>query len=212
MSRIIKNPADRKAEIIKAARELFLAKEYEKTTMQDVMNALGIAKGTIYHHFDSKEKLLEAVVLDMVDSRLVEIERHLKKIKGNALEKIKKLIELSNMTKENPELADHLHRPTNGTMHIRILAETLIKLTPIYAKLIRQGCKEGVFQTKYPLECAEFILSAVQFLTDIGIYPWKKEDLKRRTKAFPRLIEQQLNAPPGSFQFIDDSVPKGCDL
>jgi AcrR family transcriptional regulator len=204
MKRIVKNPIDRKAEIIDAARELFLTKDYDNTTMQDVMNVLGIAKGTIYHYFDSKEELLEAVVVDMVDSRIGEIEKLLQKTNGNALEKIKKLVELGQMDKEHPQLLDHLHRPKNAAMHIRILAKTIIKLTPIYEELIRQGCNEGIFHTKRPRECAEFVLSALQFLTDTGIYPWANEDLKRRSEAFPSLIEQQLMAPSGSFHFLYD--------
>jgi hypothetical protein len=63
-------------------------------------------------------------------------------------------------------------------------------------------CDEGVFKTRAPLECAEFMLSAIQFLTDMGIYPWTEEDLKRRIQAFPTLIEQLLQAPSGSFQFL----------
>jgi AcrR family transcriptional regulator len=202
MKRIVKNPIARRAEIIKAARKLFLAKEYGKTTLQDVMDNLGIAKGTIYHYFDSKEDLLEAVVIDMVDTRLNEIEAKLKNVKGNALKRIEKLVEFSNMAKDHPELLDQLHRPTNAGMHIRILVETLTKLAPIYEKLIQQGCDEGIFYTEHPRECAELILSSVQFLTDTGIYSWTQEDLKRRIKAFPDLIEQQLKAAPGSFKFL----------
>ena len=59
MARIVKKPEERRQEIIEAARELFQAKDYEKTTMRDVMDKLGIAKGTIYHYFRSKEDLLE---------------------------------------------------------------------------------------------------------------------------------------------------------
>jgi AcrR family transcriptional regulator len=202
MKRTVKNPIVRKTEIIKAAAKVFLAKEYEKATLQDVMDHLGIAKGTIYHYFDSKEDLLEAVVIDMVDAHLNEIEIKWKDITGNALHKIEKLVEVSNMAKQHSELLDQLHRPTNAGMHIRILVETLIKLAPIYEKLIQQGCDEGIFHTDYPRECAEFILSGVQLLTDTGIYPWAKEDLKRRVRAFPNLIEQQLKAPPGSFKFL----------
>lgn len=206
MKRVVKNPKTRKSEIIDAAHRLFLTKDYENTTMQDVMNACGIAKGTIYHYFRSKEELLEAVVIDMVDSRLAEMENQLQKLDGNALEKIKKLVEMSNMTRAHPQLLEHLHRPTNAVMHIRILSETLIKLTSVFEILIQQGCKEGLFQTEYPRECAEFILAAIQFLTDVGIYPWTEADLKRRIEAFPRLLEQQLKAPPGSFQFVGVSL------
>ena len=87
-------------------------------------------------------------------------------------------------------------------MHIRQLAVTLMRQAPLYGELIRQGCDEGLFQTEYPLECAEFILSAVQFLTDMGIHSWAQEDLIRRAMAFPPMIESLLKAPQGSFQFM----------
>lgn len=48
------------------------------------MKDLGIAKGTIYHYFESKEALLEAVVLDIVNTCLNEIEIKFKSVKGNA--------------------------------------------------------------------------------------------------------------------------------
>ena len=89
-------------------------------------------------------------------------------------------------------------------MHARLIAVTLIKQAPLYGELIRQGCGESLFHTDAPLECAEFILSAIQLLTDTGIYPWTQEDLARRAGAFPGLIEAQLKAAPGSFQFMLD--------
>jgi AcrR family transcriptional regulator len=202
MKRIVKDPAVRKGEIIQAAQKLFLAKGYEKVSLQEVMDLLNIAKGTIYHYFDSKEDLLEAVVIDMVDVRVNEIEAQLNQMQESALQKLEKLVQFGNMSQEHPELLGSLHCPANAGMHTRILVEALIKLTPIYEKLIQQGCNEGIFHTEHPRECAEMLLSAVQFLTDKGIYPWTDEDLKRRSRAFPDLIERQLQAPRGSFHFL----------
>ncbi|HEY5260154.1 MAG TPA: hypothetical protein VIJ46_05840, partial [Rhabdochlamydiaceae bacterium] len=65
---------------------------------------------------------------------------------------------------------------------------------------------EELFTTEAPLECAEFILSGIQFLTDVGIYPWTQEDLARRILVFPKLIEQQLQAAPGSFKFLAEQM------
>ena len=201
MTRIVKKPFERKAEIVKAARHLIQTKEYEKMTLQDVMTQLGIAKGTIYHYFKSKEELLEVVVENIVDEYLEKIQILIQETQGTALQKMQILLEKSNEV-ASPSVLQQLHKKGNEAVHIRLLAVTLIKQAPLYAKLILQGCEEGVFQTDAPLECAEFILSAVQFLTDIGIYSWSKEDLVRRIQAFPKLIEQQLRAPPGSFHFL----------
>lgn len=202
MIRTVKKPEERRADIIQAARHLFQTQEYSKTTMQDVIESLGIAKGTIYHYFPSKEALLEAVVADMVDSIIEQLSDLIENSKGNALEKIKQVIKMGSIASKNEEILSHLHRPGNETMHTRLLAETILKQAPLYEKLIRQGCDEGLFKTEAPLECAEFMLTGIQFLTDRGIYEWSGQDLNRRINAFPRLIEQQFKAPPGSFQFI----------
>lgn len=199
MVRIVKKADVRRAEIIQAARELFQIQEYEKVTMQEVMERLGIAKGTIYHHFQSKEELLEAVVENIVVEQIARMRQVVAEAEGSALDKLRQLIRAGRAAEGGEEILESLHHSGNVGMHTRLLAVALIAL---YAELIRQGCNEGLFQTEHPLECAEYILSALQFLTDTGVYPWTPEQLLRRAMAFPRLIEAQLKAPQGSFQFL----------
>lgn len=201
MARIVKKPFERRSDIVEAASQLFQTKEYEKVTLQDVMDRLEIAKGTIYHYFKSKEELLEAVVENIVNQHLLKMQMAMQEAKGNALQKIQALVEAGSKI-GSQSLLEQLHERGNEAMHTRLLVAALIKQAPLYAKLIQQGCEEGIFQTDTPLECAEFILSAVQFLTDLGICPWTQQDLVRRTQAFPKLIEQLLQAPPNSFQFL----------
>ena len=88
MVRIVKKPEERKSEIVAAACELFLSKGYDSTTMQDVMRKLGIAKGTIYHYFSSKEDLLEAVIDSLAESEMLRLKKVLEKGKGNALSRL----------------------------------------------------------------------------------------------------------------------------
>lgn len=209
MGRIVKKPEERRLEIVRAARHLFQTKDYEHATMQDLMKKIGIAKGTIYHYFKSKRDLLEAVVDDMVDENLGAMQKVVVTHKGNALQKIQKLAETGNIAAEESTVLGHLHKPGNEAIHVKLLAAALSKQAPLYAQLIQEGCDEGIFHTDNPLECAEFILSGVQFLTDAGLYPWKEEDLLRRAHAFPKLIEQQLQAPSGSFNFMTQSIANG---
>ncbi len=202
MKRIVKKPEERRLEIIRASRELFLKKDYESTTIQDVMKELKIAKGTTYHYFKSKAELLDAVIEDMAEEYLQVVDKAVAKSQGNALEKFRLLFTAGRATGENLKALNALHRPGNSLMHTQLLAVTISKLAPLYADLIAQGCEEGLFKTDSPLESAEFILSAVSFLTDIGIYPWPKNALTRRIKALPNIIEQLLNAPNGSFEYL----------
>lgn len=207
MARVVKNAEDRRDEIIKAARELFETKDYDKSTMQDIMGKLNIAKGTIYHYFQSKQALLEAVVENIVDEELEKKKELLNssRVKNlNAIEKIKILVTENKTDEENEQILKNLHHPENAEMHTKQLGRYIAKLAPLWAEIFRQGCGEGVFKTDYPLETAEFILAGVQFLTDTGFYPWSETQIARRMNAFTVLIETQLGAPAGSFAFLNE--------
>ncbi len=205
MGRVVKNPEERRREIIEAACQLFLTKGYDSTTMKDVMAHLHIAKGTIYHYFGSKEELLEAVIANVAEAEMQRLQELLENIEGGALERLQQLITAGSMRhgeNDHEQLLEHLHKPANAGMHLRLLARVLTRQAPVYAELFQQGCEEGLFATDHPLECAELLLGGIQFLTDMGIYSWTPEQLQRRWAAFPALIENQLHAPPGSFSFL----------
>jgi AcrR family transcriptional regulator len=91
MTRTIKHPNIRRLEIVKAARHLFQAKSYDKTTIQDVIDHLGIAKGTIYHYFKSRQELLGAVIKDIVDENVEQMQSIVAESSGNALDKMRQL-------------------------------------------------------------------------------------------------------------------------
>ena len=60
--RIVKDAAERKNEILDAAEELFAARGYEETSTGDILDRVGIARGTLYYHFRSKEEILDALI------------------------------------------------------------------------------------------------------------------------------------------------------
>lgn len=205
MKRTVKKPDERREDILQAARELFLTKEYDKTTMQDIMHKLNIAKGTIYHYFASKEAILEAVVEMIVGEELQRKKRLMESDRCrdlDALAKLRLLTASDHLAEDNDKILDHLHHPSNSVMHTRQLGRYLDQLAPIYAAVFEEGCRQGVFRTDHPLECAEFVLAGFQFLTDIGCYPWGEAQIARRMAAFPALLESQLSAPKGSFDYL----------
>ena len=64
--RVVKPTEQRRAEILDAALQLFSSKGFHDTTMEEVANAAGVAKGTIYLYFQSKEHLLLALKRDFM--------------------------------------------------------------------------------------------------------------------------------------------------
>ena len=143
-----------------------------------------------------------AVVEDMVTEYMAVVEKALSECQGNALDKMRVLIAAGRVAPRQMGNMDHLHRSGNLGMHVRLLAVTLSRLAPLYACVISQGCQEGLFHTEHPLECAEILLAGIQFVSDVGSYPWSQQDLERRARAIPALIENQLNAPKNAFSFL----------
>ena len=159
-----------------------------------------------YHYFKSKMELLESVVHDMVDEYVIGVHQVLDKQYENAIEKLGALSRPNVANGKFAKIIASIHRPGNSEMHTRLLAVTIIKLAPLFGRVIEQGCQEGLFQTQHSLECAELLLADIQFMTDQGIYPWDEEDLVRRSGAIPEFIESILRAPKNSFCFLLDGV------
>ena len=62
----VKDGKERRQELLETARRLFITKGYEKTSVNDILKEVGIAKGTFYYYFSSKEDMLEAMILEVV--------------------------------------------------------------------------------------------------------------------------------------------------
>lgn len=59
-------PEVRRAELLDAALEVFTELGYERATLNDVADKVGVTKGALYHYFSSKEQLF----VELVRSRL----------------------------------------------------------------------------------------------------------------------------------------------
>ena len=205
--RIIKKPAERKAEILDAAEALFATKGYVKTSVADLLDAVGIAKGTFYYHFKSKEEVMDSVVMRFVGAGIESAQSIAKDSKLTATEKLFQLITSGSANESHKEhLIEQLHETNNAEMHLKSLVETILGLAPILADIIHQGVEEKSFSTPYPRESAEFLLVSSQFLLDAGLFHWKPEEIEQKTKAFSYLMETTLGAKSGTFNYVYDRL------
>lgn len=202
MARTVKKPDERRADIVATARRMFESRGYDDITMNDVVAELGVAKGTVYHYYRSKEDLLEAVVLDIVGQVTAQMRQTLTTAAADPVEQLATLIAAGQVATAHEQILNHLHRGTNAGMHVRLLAVAIEQQAPLYAEVLHTGTAAGVFRVDNPLETAEFLLSAAQFLTDTGIAAWSAESLTRRAAALPGLVERLLGAPKGTFAFL----------
>jgi len=63
-------PAKIKESILRAAKELFRKYGYHKTSVNEIAKKARIAKATIYKYFESKEQILDFILMDYLDVNL----------------------------------------------------------------------------------------------------------------------------------------------
>ena len=118
----------------------------------------------------------------------------------SANEKIQKIF--ADQPGRNDGIVEQLHHEDNSAMHLKSLIETVHAISPAMTKIIEQGIAEGVFSTPYPQESFEFLFAGAQFLLDLGLYKWTRDELLQKTKAFTHVLEIALGAEKGSFDYI----------
>ncbi len=65
-----KGEAVRRGELLAIAADLFAERGYVATTVRDIADAAGILSGSLYHHFDSKESMIDAILSTFIEETL----------------------------------------------------------------------------------------------------------------------------------------------
>ena len=203
MKRIVKDPHTRRAEIIKAAGELFRNQGYIHTSVESIIQKVGVAKGTFYYYFKSKEEILDAFVHSMVDQLCEEYQIIADDPALGVMDKVRHMLRgQSRITEQESELLDSLHRPENRELHERVNIAIVLKIAPVLAQVIEQGNRESVFQVENALETVQFLLAGSQFLLESDLFHWDRDDQQKRMQTMQVIIERSLGAKPRSFSFL----------
>ncbi|MDR1320986.1 MAG: TetR/AcrR family transcriptional regulator, partial [Gracilibacteraceae bacterium] len=146
--------------IIEVAARLFAEKGYEQTTIQDIVNDLGMSKGAIFHHFDSKEEIVEAVIGRHRDKLVAAAEAAADDKSVPVHERlIRTAMALHVSDDTGLKMAEHMHKPQNALMHMKIERMLFDDATPIMARVVREGVEQGIFDTPCPEEVIGMILT-----------------------------------------------------
>ncbi|HHW14174.1 MAG TPA: TetR/AcrR family transcriptional regulator [Firmicutes bacterium] len=192
MARARLSPERRRAEILAAARKLIAEKGFAGMAVSDLVKTVGVAQGTFYWYFTSKEELLDAVTEEIVREVVEALEAVAGDHRLGAVEKLERMNEifLAYVSREKAFLRD-FHDPRNGRLHSSVNKEATKRLMPAVASVIRQGIAEGAFDTRYPQEAAGFIVAATQAVTACGTYG-QEESLTQRGAALMDFILKGL--------------------
>ena len=204
MARTVKDPDERRAEIIETADRLFRTHGYAKCSVEMIIREIGVAKGTFYYYFKSKPDILRAIVDKTLDQIVETAEGVADEPSLTALQKMQALLGNSHIGGDDSlDVAEMLHLPENRELHELTNIQTILRLSPILAGIVEQGVAEGDFDVERPLETIQFLFTGAQFLTDGGMFGFTEAELRERRLVMQSVIEKALGAKPGSFHFMN---------
>ena len=205
--RIVKNAEERKMEILDIAEHLFETKGFDNTSTNDILNEIGIARGTLYYHFKSKEEILDAII-DRLTKQLLEKAKEFVKQEDVPLSQQLTLIMLElnvSCGNFNHKILEQVHKPQNALMHQKIQAHLLSELTPLISTLIKEGIAQGIYQTDYPEEVAEMLFLYANTIFD-DLIAHSKEEKQKKAAAFVLNLERLLKMEQGSMKVVVNSI------
>ena len=177
--------------ILDVSQRLFLEKGYENTTIQDIVDELGgLTKGAVYHHFKSKEEIMDAV-----GDRMFFSNNPFEAVRGrtdlNGLQKLQEAVRLNQSDEERVRLTAQSIPIAKSP---RLLQEMIVSnrkvLTPYFLELIEEGNRDGSMHTAYPREIAELLPLLTSLWLLPSVYPASREQMKRKFLFLGEMLEK----------------------
>ncbi|MCI8510683.1 MAG: TetR/AcrR family transcriptional regulator [Lachnospiraceae bacterium] len=188
MARPVKKPPEQwEREILDAAKELFLSKGYEDTSVADIMELAGGAKGMFYRFFQSKEE-----VMHVLGDRLFFENNPFETVRGRSdLTGLQKIREVLTLDRANDE------REKINTQAVAILKDPRILaaavqanrrvLTPLWLELMEEGRRDGSLRTEYAKELSE-LLPLMNFWLLPSVFPADAEEIRHKCRFLAELL------------------------
>jgi len=212
-----------RALLIDAAGQLFAAHGYDRTSVDAIIRQAGVSKGAFYHHFSSKEEVLDAVTDFIVEDALQQIGDAISDRTVGATVRLNRFLNASKVWRLAHfglwrEVSVVLLRDVNAPMLRKIQVQTTSRAAPMLAEIIQQGVDEGAFDPPNPLETARLILQLGMASQDEKLLHQLEHMsdetillLERRAELLVAMVERMLGAQSGSIDRlrIADSLRAG---
>lgn len=171
---------NRKQEFMMTAFELFYKKGYENTTINDIINELGLTKGAFYHYFESKEDVIVAIARDFTGRVVQIINSIFAQEELSAVEKMNVAFSAINDYKIKKGEWRHKFKASfesEDNLKLQRKITTFLKqdVIGLYEGIINTGVIEGVFGDPVnSRHLAEFFLNTI-FTLHTSVYELEKQ-------------------------------------
>ena len=174
-----RNPHETRKKILEVSKDLFLKKGFDNTSIQDIINGLGgLTKGVIYHHFESKQEILQSIIRENNQEILNYNWRGdtgLEKIQNSLMDAFsdfeqQRLVYSASIKLRSPRLL--------GEQYLSLFSDFL----PEIRERVYEGVKDESIKTEYPEELADLIVLTLNIWIGFQISVYSVEELKRKMK------------------------------
>lgn len=187
---------DRRDRIVVNATGLFAAKGYHGTTVDEIVQATGIAKGTFYIYFDSKEEILVEVIKRLIESTLEKIDLELERKEGkDIVTRIEiKGQEMLDLYIKHSELLYMLMGETVGNPRLtNQLKEVYGRLAERVEEDIREGVEAGDIYPFDDLRAVSYALVGMGQSIAILLSGSREDQMEQTWKTMHKFISRALS-------------------
>jgi len=189
---------NRRKEIARIALEIFARKGFIETSVSDVARESGIAKGTMYEYFKSKEELIHTALSEWIDEYLFKMSREFINI-VDPVERLRHLAEISVKDVKMMELESTLSlgmiqlllREESYGPQKKVVLELMEKMHrrgfEYIAEIIKDGVRKGVFKPEVEKEAMTIAINLNSFLTGLvlnHIFFHAESDYEKQVKLY----------------------------
>lgn len=152
MARVTKEPEVRRDELLDVALRLCTTVGFDAMSVEQVTTTAGVAKGTFYHYFTSKQDLMWQLVNRFGDELFAHLEEQMAGASGTALDRMKALLAASASWKMRQidsamSYLPFLYKEDNYALRHKLFSTWLERTRPLLLKIVEQGVEDGTFDT-----------------------------------------------------------------
>ena len=198
--RIVKDAEERRNEILDVAERLFCTKGFDNTSTNDILTEIGIARGTLYYHFKSKEDILDAMI-ERLTNQMVEKASVIALDESiPVLERLTGTMLSLNVDNELGHMVmEQVHRPQNALMLQKLEHMLLGRVNRLITRITEDGIRQGIMHTDYPAEAVEMLMTYSYTAFD-SLNQYSEEEEQRKIMGFVYHAERILGMKAGALK------------
>lgn len=209
----------RRGQILDMAEKLFFEQGYDRTSIQDILDALKLSKGGFYHYFDAKETVLREICERRWVGRYEQIRMELMSARMSPMDKLNRLLSQASLFEAEDECFAALvlklcYRDRDASIRDYRRRVLIDALTPQVGEAILEGVESGALHSRYPMGIGRVLLLLACDVNDevCDILAEDIENPDRMIKVIELLntyresVEQLCGAPYGSIQLFDPAA------